>query len=93
MKMTKLSEKYRVIANLYAYLEARPSNCGCANCHCEVIDNSDGLEIRESLYQEMIASPGARQLLDAVAAHGIEIYRYDESGYLDGEFFELPELA
>jgi hypothetical protein len=62
--MTKLSEKYRAIANLYAYLEARPFDDLCSTKNCSIIDNSDGIEIRESLYQKMIASPGARQLLE-----------------------------
>jgi len=88
--MTKLSEKYRTIADLYAHLEARPAACDCANCHCEVIDNGDGIEIRENLYQELIASPSASKLLDAVTAHGIEVHRYNETGYVRDD--DLSEL-
>jgi hypothetical protein len=47
-----------------------------------VIDNGDGIEIRENLYQELIASPSASKLLDAVTAHGIEVHRYDATGYV-----------
>ena len=83
--MTKLSEKYRAIADLYAYLESRPSDCDCANCHCEVIDDGDGLEIRDSLYRELSASSVSSPLLAAVEAWGIEVYRYDENGYLSSE--------
>ena len=81
--MTKLSEKYRAIANLYAYLESRPSDCQCANCHCEVIDDGDGLEIRDSLYRELSANPKASQLLAAVEACGMTIYPYDAALYID----------
>lgn len=87
--MTKLSEKYRAIANLYAYLESRPSDCDCADCHCEVIDNGDGIEIRESLYQELSASP-VSSLLAAVEACGIQLYRYDEGGsYVNVDDIEI----
>ena len=88
----KLSEKYRAIANLYAYLESRESDCQCADCHCTVIDNGDGIEIRENLYQELSASSTASKLLDAVTAHGIEIHRFDKNGYLYDEYgIDLPE--
>lgn len=91
--MTKLSKKYRDLANLYAYLESRSSDCDCANCHCEVIDGGDGLEIADSLYRELSASPKSSQLLAAVEACGIEVHRYDQTGYLDAEFFELLPKA
>lgn len=88
----KLSEKYRAIANLYAYLESRPSDCQCADCHCTVIDHGDGLEIRESLYQELVASCGTSKLLDAISACGIEIHRFDKNGYLyDTYGIDLPD--
>lgn len=64
----KLSEKYRALADLYAYLESQPKICDGADCHCSVIDDGDGIEIRENLYQELVASPSAKQLLDAVSA-------------------------
>ncbi|MFB2983889.1 hypothetical protein [Microseira sp. BLCC-F43] len=80
--MTKLSEKYRVIADLYAYLEAHPFDDLCNASHCTVIDDGDGIEIKESLYRELVASSNASKLLDAVAAHGIEVHRYDATGYV-----------
>lgn len=89
--MVKLSEKYRAIADLYAHLESRPSDCDCANCHCELIDGGDGIEIRDSLYQELVASSSASQLLAAVEGCGITVYRYDESGYWLPESEFLPE--
>jgi hypothetical protein len=79
--MTKLSQKYRAIADLYAYLESRESDCQCADCHCTVIDDGDGIEIKESLYRELVSS-SASKLLDAVIAHGIEVHRYDPTGYV-----------
>lgn len=88
--MTKLSEKYRAIADLYAHLESRPSDCDCANCHCEVIDDGDGLEIADSLYRELSASSVSSQLLAAVEACGIEVHRYDETGYVGDD--DLSEL-
>lgn len=78
--MTKLSEKYRARADLYAYLESRPSDCDCADCHCTVIDDGDGLKNRENLHRELSASSVSSPLLAAGEACGIQIYRYTESG-------------
>lgn len=76
---TKLSEKYRAIADLYAYLESRQTDC-----HCDLIDGGDGIEIRDSLYQELVASPAASKLIAAVEACGITVYPYDKSGHYIG---------
>lgn len=97
--MPKLSEKYRAIADLYAYLELRSTdcaNCDCvvcgANCHFEVVDDGDGIEIADSLYRQLSASSVSNQLLAAVEACGIEIRQYDQTACADTEFFELlPE--
>jgi hypothetical protein len=90
--MTKLSEKYRAIANLYAYLEARPFDDLCNATHCTLIDDGTGLEIKESLYQELVDKPGTSKLLSAVTAHGIEIHQYDETGCYVADFDLLPDL-
>jgi hypothetical protein len=79
--MTKQREKYRAIADLYTYLEAHPFDDLCNASHCTIIDDGDGIEIRDSLYCELVASSSASKLLDAVTAHGIEVLVCDAEGY------------
>lgn len=69
------SERYRALADLLAYLEGHNPDENYA-----VIDDGEGFEIAEFLYQELIASTEANALLDTVKTTGVTLYRYDTEG-------------
>lgn len=79
----KRSEKYRAIADLFAYAEQKDWEAFPVS----LTDNGESIEVLDSLYQELASNTS--NLLDAVKTCGITIYRHDADGNYVGADSEV----